>query len=206
MSIREINEPMANQATRRAVIYARVSSKEQARGYSIQAQLELLRPYGAQNCFVIDEEFTDVETAKKAGRPGFNAMLRHLEKNTGCRVILVEKTDRLYRNLTDAGRVEEMGIEVHLVKPGQVISKVSGAADTGRDIAQNSAQPSLHGGIRLWWCAISRQSRAVGHPRSLGPGAGDSGWPMGEEAPQGDTRIRLLGDSQLWALRLFVGG
>jgi hypothetical protein len=132
MSIREINEPIANRPPRRAVLYGRVSTKEQAQGYSILAQLELLRPYGEQNGFAIDQEFTDVETAKKPGRPGFNAMLRYLAKNPGCRVILVEKTDRLYRNLSDAGRVEEMGIEVHLVKPGQIISKASGAADKHR--------------------------------------------------------------------------
>src|SRR5690349_4424504 len=103
MSIREINQPIANRLPRRAVLYARVSSKEQSLGYSILAQLQLLRPYGEQNDFAIDEEFTDVETANKPGRPRFSAMLRYLEKNPDCRVILAEKTDRLYRNLSDAG-------------------------------------------------------------------------------------------------------
>jgi site-specific DNA recombinase len=52
-----------------AVIYARVSSKDQEReGYSIPAQLKLLREYAALHNFMIVREFTDVETAKVAGR------------------------------------------------------------------------------------------------------------------------------------------
>ena len=47
-----------------AVIYARVSSKDQEReGYSIPAQLKLLREYAASHHFNIVREFTDVETA-----------------------------------------------------------------------------------------------------------------------------------------------
>lgn len=91
----------ASQAIR-VVIYARVSSKEQREeGYSIEAQMRLLRDYALKQGFVIAEEFIDVESASKSGRAGFNAMLTHLRKHPACRVILVEKTDRLYRNLKD---------------------------------------------------------------------------------------------------------
>ena len=48
---------------RLAVLYARVSSKEQELGYSILAQQELLRSYGAKLHLTI-ESFSDVETAK----------------------------------------------------------------------------------------------------------------------------------------------
>ena len=50
---------------KKAVIYARVSSKDQEReGYSIPAQLKLLRDYAARNEIQIVREFIDVETAK----------------------------------------------------------------------------------------------------------------------------------------------
>src|SRR6478672_13701561 len=83
-----------------AVLYARVSSKDQEReGFSIPAQLRLLRDYAASKGFVIAQEFTDVETAKASGRTNFTQMLLYLEKRKAlCRTILVEKTDRLYRN------------------------------------------------------------------------------------------------------------
>src|SRR5260370_41625960 len=89
--------------TIRVVLYARVSSKDQEKeGFSIPAQLRLLRDYAASKGFEVAEEFTDVETAKASGRTNFGQMLAYLEKNPRtCRTILVEKTDRLYRNLTD---------------------------------------------------------------------------------------------------------
>lgn len=63
----------------KAVIYARVSSKDQEiEGFSIPAQLKLLREYAVKNNFVVAEEFTDIETAKKAGRTQFNKMLKRV--------------------------------------------------------------------------------------------------------------------------------
>ena len=81
------------------VLYARVSSKDQEKeGFSIPAQLRLLRDYATKKGFVIAQQFTDVATAKASGRTNFNGMLLYLRKHqTACRTILVEKTDRLYR-------------------------------------------------------------------------------------------------------------
>src|SRR5215470_1518133 len=107
-----------------AVIYARVSSKEQEReGFSIPAQLKLLREYSYRNYFHVLQEFVDIETAKTTGRQNFEEMVKFFKHNRDCRIVLVEKTDRLYRNLRDAVTLEDLDIEIHLVKEGQVISK-----------------------------------------------------------------------------------
>ena len=74
-------------------------------------------------------EFVDVETAKCSGRKEFGEMVRFLEKNSGCRVVIVEKTDRLYRNLKDRVTIEDLGVEIHLPKEGQIISKDSRSQD-----------------------------------------------------------------------------
>jgi site-specific DNA recombinase len=64
-----------------AVVYARVSSKEQEKeDFSIPAQLKLLRGYAADRRFTVIEEFVDVETAKRIGRPGFTAMVEFFKK------------------------------------------------------------------------------------------------------------------------------
>ncbi len=56
----------------KAVAYARVSSKEQEKeGFSIPAQLKLLRDYAAMHGFALAHEYVDVETAKQAGRARF---------------------------------------------------------------------------------------------------------------------------------------
>ena len=61
--------PAADPARKQAVIYARVSSKEQEKeGFSIPAQLKLLKEYAFKNGFKIEREFVDIETAKTTGR------------------------------------------------------------------------------------------------------------------------------------------
>ncbi len=111
---------------RPAVIYARVSSKDQEReGYSIPAQLKLLREYARTHEFEIVHEFVDVETAKITGRKQFGEMVRFFRENASCRVAIVEKTDRLYRNFRDCVTLEDLEIEIHLPKEGQVIGKDS---------------------------------------------------------------------------------
>jgi site-specific DNA recombinase len=84
-----------------AVKYGRVSSKEQEKeGFSVPAQFKLLDQYAKAQGLKIVREFVDVETAKKPGRAGFDEMVKLL-KRSSVRVLLVEKTDRLYRNLKD---------------------------------------------------------------------------------------------------------
>ncbi len=115
---------------RRAVLYARVSSKEQDReGFSIDAQLKLLRTYAADNEMRIVEEFVDVETAKAAGRTHFNQMIAYIRRHPAIDTILVEKTDRLYRNLRDWVTLDEFDIDVHLVKEGVVLSPDSKSSE-----------------------------------------------------------------------------
>jgi site-specific DNA recombinase len=95
-------EPAADPARKQAVIYARVSSKEQEKeGFSIPAQLKLLKEYAAANGFAMAQEYVDVETAKQTGRVAFGEMVAYLKAHPSVRVMLVEKTDRLYRNLKD---------------------------------------------------------------------------------------------------------
>ena len=104
-----------------AVIYARVSSKEQEKeGYSIPAQLRLLREYAIAEDFEVALEYVDVETAKQSGRVAFGEMVAWLRAHQDVRVILVEKTDRLYRNLKDWVTVDELDAEIHFPKEGVV--------------------------------------------------------------------------------------
>src|SRR5438270_2815387 len=117
-----------------AIAYSRVSSREQEReGYSIPAQRKLLAEYAKTRGLHIEHEFIDIESAKNPGRKEFTKMLHLLESQSNCRIVLVEKTDRLYRNRTDALAFEELieqrGVEVHLVKEGRIIGKESRSQD-----------------------------------------------------------------------------
>src|SRR4051812_8259242 len=111
---------------RQAVLYARVSSEEQEKeGYSIPSQQKLLRGYAHASNFSVVCEFVDVETAKRAGRTGFGEMLTFLKRSPSCRTILVEKTDRLYRNLKDYVTLDEIELEIHFVKENFILSRES---------------------------------------------------------------------------------
>ena len=113
-----------------AVLYARVSSKDQEReGFSIPAQLKLLRQYADDQRLTIVQEFVDVETAKATGRTGFGAMLAMLTAHPSCSTILVEKTDRLYRNIRDWITVDELDLAVHFVKENVVVSPASRSSE-----------------------------------------------------------------------------
>lgn len=109
-----------------AAIYTRVSSREQQQeGFSLDAQAKLLREYAQRNRLHIVQSFEDVETAKKTGRKQFSRLVDFFRGNRSCRVLLVEKTDRISRNFHDAVTLEDLDIAVHFVKEGQVISKES---------------------------------------------------------------------------------
>ena len=120
----------------KAVIYARVSSKEQEKeGFSIPSQIKLLNKYAADNRLQVIQKYVDVETAKKSGRTGFSEMIKFLrieaksKQSHFCRTLLVEKTDRLYRNLKDWVTLEELDLEIHFVKENVVLSQNSRSSE-----------------------------------------------------------------------------
>ncbi len=127
---------IGNLASEPTVLYARVSSDEQEKeGYSIPAQLKLLREYADRKRLTIIKEFVDTETAKQPGRKGFKEMVAFLKaearkKSEGaCRTVLVEKTDRLYRNLKDYITIDDLGIDIHFAKEGVVLSPHSHSSE-----------------------------------------------------------------------------
>jgi len=116
--------------SKNCVLYVRVSSKEQEKeGFSIPAQVKLLKEYAQTNGLELVREFADIETAKMSGREGFNKMQEFLKKNTSCRIVLVEKTDRLYCNFKDYVTLEGLNIELHLVKEGTILSDDSRSSE-----------------------------------------------------------------------------
>jgi site-specific DNA recombinase len=178
---RAILAHQAPQAATKAVLYARVSSKEQREeGYSIEAQVRLLREYAVKQGFVISEEFIDVESASKSGRTGFNAMLAHLQRHPTCRAILVEKTDRLYRNLKDYATldVKDWGLDIHLVKESEILSPDSKSSQqfvhgikvlVARNYSQNLGEETLKGMTEKARAGMYPSCAPIGYRNADGP-------------------------------------
>src|SRR5215217_3605620 len=83
---------------RRAILYARVSTDEQARsGYSLAQQIEALRDYAAREGYEVLEEVTDPgQSGASLERPGMDRV-RDLVATGEVAVVLAQDRDRFAR-------------------------------------------------------------------------------------------------------------
>src|ERR671916_658711 len=85
--------------SKKAILYARVSTQEQAaKGYSLAQQLEALREYTAREGYEVLEEVTDPgQSGASLERPGMDKV-RDLVAAGGVAVVLAQDADRLTRD------------------------------------------------------------------------------------------------------------
>jgi site-specific DNA recombinase len=91
--------PSANgHGPKRAILYARVSTDEQARsGYSLAQQMEALRDYAAREGYEVLEEVTDPgQSGASLERPGMDRV-RDLVREGGVAMVLAQDRDRFAR-------------------------------------------------------------------------------------------------------------
>jgi site-specific DNA recombinase len=121
-----------------AVIYARVSTDEQAHGYSLQTQLEACRRYAAERGYRVVAEFKDDYTGASMDRPGLNELREYVSKDsTG--VVIVYDVDRLARK-----SVYQMLIEEELARSSATVEYVLGQyADTDEGRLQKQIRASI---------------------------------------------------------------
>jgi site-specific DNA recombinase len=83
---------------KRAILYARVSTDEQARsGYSLAQQLEALREYAAREGYEVFEEIVDPgQSGASLARPGLDKV-RDLVAKGGVLIVLAQDRDRFAR-------------------------------------------------------------------------------------------------------------
>ena len=84
--------------SRRAILYARVSSDDQVRGYSLNQQMEALRAYGAREGYEVLEEVRDEGwSGAYLERPGLDRV-RDLVEAGGISMVLAQDADRITRD------------------------------------------------------------------------------------------------------------
>src|SRR5215217_8134455 len=88
----------SDHALGKAVLYARVSTDEQARsGYSLAQQIEALRAYAAREGYEVLEEVQDPgQSGASLERPGMDRV-RDLVSASGVSVVLAQDRDRFSR-------------------------------------------------------------------------------------------------------------
>ena len=114
----------------KAVIYARVSSREQfEEGYSLNYQIEKAEEYGKRRSFKIVKKFAVAESASGIEiRKVFKEMTDYVKQNK-IPIIVCEKVDRISRNfkealLIDDWRLENETNQIHFWKENLIIKKV----------------------------------------------------------------------------------
>jgi site-specific DNA recombinase len=108
----------------RAIIYARVSSDEQLKGFSIPTQLDAMRRYAEHNGIEVVETVTDDFTGTLMDRPGLNEVWEIIGSG-GVDTLIVYALDRLSRDMVHSGLIrqtlDENGIALHSVNDGGLV-------------------------------------------------------------------------------------
>ncbi len=117
-----------------AVLFARISSREQEQGVSIEAQLASVYEYCKRKQLDIFKEFAITESSVRGDRKQFKEMMRLVKSRRGKVAIVVNCVDRLQRSYKDTPELDDLRrrdkIEVHFIKENLIIHKNS----TGMEI------------------------------------------------------------------------
>src|SRR5688500_16811469 len=86
-----------------AIIYCRVSSKEQVKGYSLEGQEKDCRKFACDKGYAINKVFIEKgESAKTQDRTELQRLIKYcVENKKTLSFVIIWKYDRLARNLTD---------------------------------------------------------------------------------------------------------
>ncbi len=123
-----------------AVMLARVSSRKQERGASLEAQEKSIKEYCNKNNLIIIEPypkaFVFTESSTRGGRKKFNEMIEFIEKQKHNTAIVVHTLDRLQRGFGECEKIKELlkadKIEVHFIMETLVLDKFSSDDDFTR--------------------------------------------------------------------------
>lgn len=91
---------------KRAVLYARVSSEDQGKGYSLPTQIEACRRYADEQGYSIVEEYRDDCSGTLLSRPGLDA-IRELAREGCIDMVVTYEIDRLSRRVVHQLLIEE---------------------------------------------------------------------------------------------------
>lgn len=91
-----------NQMPRAGIAYTRVSTKEQAEGFSLAAQKDACQSYAKKLGFKIKKTFTDPGVSGKSlERPGLLALLEYCRNHREISFVVCYKLDRISRQTSD---------------------------------------------------------------------------------------------------------
>jgi site-specific DNA recombinase len=117
----------------KAIILARVSTKEQEEGHSIGAQRQRLAEYCARKDLQVIRVFELVESSTRGERKEFAAMLEFAQAQNETIAIVTDAVDRFQRSFKESVSIDELirkeQVELHFFREGMVIGKGASSTD-----------------------------------------------------------------------------
>ena len=172
--------------TKRALIYARVSSDEQGEhGYSIQTQIDAMQKYSDDHGLIVVRVFQENHTGAELDRPELESARAMLERNEAD-ALVVYSSDRLTRNLAHSIILREefqaAGIELHTVSRG---------------ISENTAEGRLTENVEAVIAEYEREKIRERSRRGRRAKAASGKWVGTGYAPFGYKSIGMRKDKEL---------
>ncbi len=130
---RKVVKAAADKSIKHAVLWVRVSSREQKEGYSLDAQEDRLKNYCTQRGLSIVKQFTVVESSTRGEREEFYNMIAFIKKYKSPVALVCDKVDRLQRSFKEYNVLNELiekeKIAIHFNTEQSVIAKNAKAHD-----------------------------------------------------------------------------
>lgn len=116
----------------KAIIFARVSTKDQEEGKSIPAQVRRLTEYAIRKNFQIASTFQVTESSTKETRKQFDQIITYVKKSKESFALIVDTVDRLQRSFRETPQLDELRrqgrIELHFLREGLIINELSNSS------------------------------------------------------------------------------
>ncbi len=117
----------------KAIILARVSTKEQEEGHSIAAQKQRLLEYCERKNLKVIKTFEIIESSTRGERKQFTAMLDFAKTQKETIAIVADAVDRFQRSFKESVMIDELRhkgqIELHFYREGMVINQNASSSD-----------------------------------------------------------------------------
>lgn len=117
----------------KAILLARVSSREQEENNSIPAQSRRLYEYAERRDFTDIELHKLVESSTKATRKEFSAIVASIRRSKAKVALIVDTIDRLQRSFKESVTLDELRnsgkLEIHFIRENLIISDHSNSSD-----------------------------------------------------------------------------
>lgn len=116
----------------KAIILARVSSKDQEEGQSIPAQVRRLTEYTQKRNLRVEHVFQITESSTKETRKQFDQIIALVNKSKEPMALVTDTVDRLQRSFRETPLLDELRrqskLELHFLREGLVVNRDSNSA------------------------------------------------------------------------------